>query len=405
MEVKRTLGLLLALSLLLIPGGCWSRDEIEKLSIVKAVGLDLVNIGGRAKWQVSHSIIQPANMGHQAGQQGGGQGQKPEWLVVGLGDTIREAERNNSTRNPRRDYLDHLFIYVVGEKVAREGMHIVIGTWMREPGFRLRPWLLVAEGQAMDILAAEPELERTLASEIAGIIENGLPVVSKGYALPFKDFALQLATPGQDAVAARVELSKPRGGEQPAAGGPEADRKAVRINGMAVFRKDRLAGWMKDRETLGYLYVIGEVREAMIPLKLPWYRRDDVSISMTGSRSKIKARVEGGRVTMFIDIVAEGELAEVVETNEIANPDTIDLVERELAREIRSLAEDSIRQAQQEFRADIFGFGHRLRKVNPGAWKAMEENWYDIYPTVEVVLNVKTTVRGTGMTVNTPGIR
>lgn len=404
MAVKRLLGLLLSLSLLLIPGGCWSRQEIEELAIVTAVGLDIVDIDGRDRWQVSYSIIQPGGMRAEPGQQGGAQGTTPEWMVVGLGKTIRDAGRNNSTRNPRRNYLGHVSIFMVGERVAREGMHTIIDTLLRDPRHRLRPWVLVADGKAMDILAAEPELERIIATEIEGIINNSLPVVSKGYALSFKDFVLHLSTPGRDAVAARVESFTPREEEQPVTGGPE-EKRAVRINGAAVFRRDRLAGWMESRETLGYQYVIGKARGAMIPIKLPQYQTDDISINMTQSQSKITAEVQEGRVIMFIDIEAKGDLTEHMEIYGIAEPETIDLLERELAQEIRRMAEDSIRLNQREFRADVFGFGEQLRKTNPQAWKAIEQDWYDIYPTVEVVINVETTIRSTNMIVNTPEIR
>lgn len=410
--VKRLLGLLLALLMVCSLGGCWSRVEIEELAIVTTVGVDKVQINGREKWRTSFLLIRPASITPGPGQGGGGGGAggwESEWLVSGLGDTFMESILNIDVRSPRLIYLGHASPLILGEAVARAGVHDVMDLVIRQPHVRLRPWILVTEGEALDVLRARPEIEQLLASEIIGIIENSLPHSGKGYAVSLKDFALHLATPGRDAVASRVELLNPReeqaagvegGGEQGGGGAP-----AVRLNGSAVFRQNRLAGWMMDRETMGYLFAMGEAEGAVIPLT--FHPRGDIhfSVLMLRSHSEIKPRIQDGRISFIIDIQARGELSEHLETREFADPENIARLNEILSGEIKERVEDSIRQSQQEFRADILGLGARLHQEEPFVWQQVQANWYDIYPTVEVVVNVEAIITHTGMIANTPVIR
>lgn len=82
-----------------------------------------------------------------------------------------------------------------------------------------------------------------------------------------------------------------------------------------------------------------------------------------------------------------------------------DVVMREVSREIKKSVEDTIRLNQQEYQADIFGFGQRLYQKFPQVWKAIEKDWDDIYPTVEVSVKVSAMIRRTGMIGATPKIK
>ena len=416
--VKRLLGLLMALLMLCPLGGCWSRVEIENLAIVTAVGVDKVQVDGREKWRTSYLIIRPGAMSPGPGQGGGGGGggggaggREAEWLVSGLGETFVESMHNIDARSPRLIYLGHASPLVLGEGVVKAGVHDVVDSVIRQPHVRLRPWVLVAEGEALEVLRARPEIEQLLSNEIIGIIENSLPNSGKGHAVSLKDFALQLASPGRDAVASRVVLFTPQE-EQTAGGGGEGSgeqggggAQAVRLNGSAVFRQNRLAGWMTDRETLGYLFAIGEAEGADIPLPLPPQGDIHFSVLMLRSRSEITPRVQDGRITFLIDIQARGELAEHLETHEFADPETIAKLNEILSGEIKDRVEESIWRSQQELRADIFGLGECLYQEEPFVWRQVQSNWYEIYPTLEVVVNVDAIITHTGMIGNTPAIR
>ncbi len=51
----------------------------------------------------------------------------------------------------------------------------------------------------------------------------------------------------------------------------------------------------------------------------------------------------------------------------------------------------------QELAADIYGFGDMIHKKYPDRWKQLETKWDIIYPTIKLVINVKTQIRKTDL--------
>lgn len=408
---KRLAALLITVLLLLSFTGCWSRREIEKLAMATVLAYDKVTVDGQEKWMVSANIIKPSALAGEGplGGNGGGGGDKPALLVSGLGATIWEAGRNLATRIPRREYLAHANIIVVGEKVAREGVDQIIDDFLRSKDIRLNTWIFVAKGQAFDVLKTEPELEELLSQEMIGLVQNNQPDISKAFTIDVKRFVNQLITPGQDAAASCIEIFERKGetGQGKAQGGSSKDdaQKSLRLVGTSVFRKEKLVGWLDDAETKGFLYAIGKAKQGIISLSLHEHTKKDVAFSMSRTSSKIIPEVNGNEITFIIDIQAEGDLQQHEDTNPIANPETIKVIEQKVAQEIKDMVEKALNKAKNELEADIFGFGDRLHKRYPQIWKQVEKDWRNIYPNVKVTVNAKAKVRRTGMITNTPIIR
>jgi spore germination protein KC len=118
---------------------------------------------------------------------------------------------------------------------------------------------------------------------------------------------------------------------------------------------------------------------------------------MTRTKSEIKPAVENGQVKFSVKIDAEGDLVENKSTADIAEPEILEQVNREVAGEITRLVRRSLDKAQRRLGADIFGFGEKLHKAEPEYWKQVEGKWYDIYPAVDVNIQVKADIRRTGM--------
>jgi spore germination protein KC len=412
MLTKRTIIVITIVLILTVPAGCWSRKEIERLAIITMMGFDKAHVDGQAKWVISAQVIRPGELSGGAGRAGSSGGGKPVWLVSSVGDTIIDAERNFSSRSPRESFIAQSNVLVIGEAVAREGMHELIDYIVRNRDIRLRSWLLVVNGKAIDVLRAEPEIEKTTSNELMGIINNSVPRISKAYTVTVKDFIIQLLSPGRDAVASRVDIFipdevKPYEIEEPDVprGLGSENKPAPRLHGAAVFNKNRLVGWLEDRETLGLLYIVNKAQQGVISVSFSESGRKDVTFVMTGSQSRITPKINGSNIAFSIEIDAEGYLGENNNLVEISKPETLTAIEKKVSSEIKKMTEDVIQKAQQEYGADVFGLGDRLRKTYPRVWKDIEKDWDLIYPTVEVTLNVNAKIRRTGMTGDTPKIK
>ncbi|WP_031515721.1 Ger(x)C family spore germination protein [Desulfofalx alkaliphila] len=386
--------------------GCWSRKEIETLAISSAIGVDKVTVKGQDLWLFSSIIVQPEEINIQNESQAGSG--NPDWLVSAHGETIYDAASNISLRSPREVFRAHANILVLGERVAKEGVEEVIDFFLRDPSSRLRSWVLVTEGQAIDVLKAEPQLNKLLAEEFTGMVSVTQKTVSKSYVISHKDFINHLLTPGRDAAASRVTIFKPPENVPPPGFETYSDEGDVHIEtkltGASVFKKDRLVGWLGERETQGFLFVINEADRGAIPVGIHRQAKD-VSFLLNSSTSKIIPDIQGDNITITVDLVVEGDLAEHDEARYHLTPEMIYDIEQNLAQEIKDMVEGVIYTCQHKYGADIFGFGESLRKKYPRYWKGIEEQWRDIYPQVNIVVNVEADIRRTGMVANAPEIK
>ncbi len=378
----------------LLPG-CWSRREIEDLAIVSAAAFDRVNIQGREKYRFTLQVIRPDQLGGGQQRGGGGGSKSPEWVAASYGDTVYDAGRNFVSRSSRNVVLYHNKVIIIGERTARQGVAELLDFLNRHKDIRLRNWILVSQGEAFAVLQNAPEIEELLSDEISGMMINTVSRVSKSYAVDLREFTAAMVSPGIDAVATGLQIKSipERAGMDPVLEQGEPN-KSVQALSLAVFRRDRLAGWLNEDEGKGYLYITGRSKAGVIPVKV---KKEKISFLMTRAKSEIIPRVDKGKISMHVKIKAEGDLGENSSLQLIATPEAIAKLNREVAREIHRLAMAALKKAQREYQADIFGFGQKVHHAAPDFWHRVEDKWYDIYPNIDVKVEVTVEIRRTGM--------
>lgn len=378
--------------------GCWDRTEVEDLAIVSAVGIDILKIHDKKKWQVSIQVARPQAIGKKDGG-GGGSSVTPVWIESSVGDTIDDALRNFSTRASRRVFLAHSKLIVLGDEAARQGVKQIIDVLQRNREIRLRDWLVVFQGEARDLLNIRPSLESLPSNEIAGLFINSMPEVSKSYVITIKDFANTMISSGADPIAGRIKVYKLAKKELPEdellyKGKPEYER----LQGAAVFRSDKLVGYLEDNETMGLLWVNGYMRRGVMSLSengVP-----DMSIQITNGTSQVKPYLNNGKITVRIKISAEGNISEHRSTHKIAQQ--MPMLEKEFAAKIEEQIRMVLKKAQTDYKADIFGFGEYVHRKYKKEWhEKYEKEWGEKYfPKIKVLIDVKAKIRGTGMIVD-----
>lgn len=122
--------------------GCWSRRELNELSIAFALGLDYAD----GEHVVTVQIINPGEISPaQGGEGGGGEARAPVATFTTRGATLFEAVRRMTKVVPRKVFLSYVRIVVIGEALAKQGIVDVLDFLLREDEFRTDFYLLVAK--------------------------------------------------------------------------------------------------------------------------------------------------------------------------------------------------------------------------------------------------------------------
>lgn len=107
-----------------------------------------------------------------------------------------------------------------------------------------------------------------------------------------------LESPDRDAVATLVKVNP--------TDLPGSDRQNL-MEGLAVFRADKLVGWLNKEETRGYLLIAQKISRGQMSIAV---KKDDKLFSyfLGSSKSKIKSLVTGDKISYCVTIKALGEI-------------------------------------------------------------------------------------------------
>ncbi|MFZ5942768.1 MAG: Ger(x)C family spore germination protein [Bacillota bacterium] len=376
----------------IILSGCWDRQEINQIGF--AVGLGIDKDG--EDYVVTTQLALPSML------EGGGGGEEPPvWVVGGKGRTIFEAIRDVNTRSARRPFWGHLNVIVIGEDVAKDGLIPVIDLLSRGRELRRSNYIVIAEGKARDILQAAPKLESINAIFISQLIENRTgQSVAPGVTL--NDLLITLDSPGREPVLPKISaleqesfMPPKKEKEAPEEGKEEKPKEILELRGSGIFKKDKLLGWMDEETTRGYLWSRGEVQGGILVVKNPLQPKGNISLEIKSNKSSISPAYSNGEITIGIKVESSLNLVENTGSVGVDRREHIKRVSREAAEAIRKEVNKAIEKAQEK-ETDILGLGERVRTSLPHVWEQME--WSEIFPRIDVIVEVHTTVQEAAMT-------
>lgn len=371
------------LLILLITGsifiaGCWNRRELDHLAIVMGSGIDL---GKDGEIVITAQIVKPSAIKEGGGGEGSG-GQAPALVLSSQGKTVFDAVRNFVSTSSRKLFWSHNEIFIFGEEFAKAGVGRVIDWVERDAETRREVGVLVAKGEASEILSIPGDLEKLSALEISQALQAA-GALSKAIRVDLNQFMLQYVSESTAPVAPRIELVK------------EGNQKKFRIVGMAVFKKDKLVGWLNERETRGLLWVLGEVKSGILVIGGPSPPKGKISIEIIKAKSKVKGEFIGGKPLITVDIEENGNIGEVTTPMDIAPPEKIKAIEKSQEELIKGEVVAALQKAQK-LKVDIFGFGEELHRVEPKEWAKIKNRWEEEFSQLEVKIAVKARVRALG---------
>ncbi len=380
-----------ALALALALTGCWSRVEINDLAIVSLMALDRAEDGKVQLWM--HVVI-PATAGYggTTGGQAGGQSSPAYVTLTGKGRTVMEAARFIQTKLSRRIFWGHTQVILFGEQLARDGLRPVIDFLTRHRELRLTNFVLVVRGSVPELLRSNINLEKLPVVHIREIVRSHI-----GTAVTLRDWVQDAAAEGADPMMGVVEVVPPPPGAL------EGQGPTLKVSGTALFREQRMVGFMDERVTRGLLWLRDEVRLGVVTMQVG-ESEGQVSLEWVNSRVKHTPTVRGRKIVIYTRATTEGDIIETQAPLDLSDPTVLEKVEKAMSREI----EERMRKALavlRELNVDAVGFGELIHRDLPQVWQQIRDDWKEKwFREVEVVIDVDAQARRTGLSSRPKGV-
>ncbi|MCY9669707.1 Ger(x)C family spore germination protein [Paenibacillus alginolyticus] len=383
---------LLLSQLILLLTGCWNRRELNELSIAVAMGLD---VSKDNQYTVSVQLVNPGEIASK--KSGGGTG-TPVSTFQSQGHSVFEALRRMTTKLNRKVYLSHLRMVVIGEELARRGIADSIDILSRDHEMRTDFFIVVAKKaraeQVLEILTPQEKIP-------ANKLYSSLEMAEKSWAATGKitlDRVIDdLQSEGKNPVlTGLLMIGSPNEGKTADNLKSSAVPALLQYNGLAVFKSDKLIGWLNENESKGYNYIQGKVKSTVIVNKCPG---GVMEVELIRTKTKVRgALTSEGRPQIDIDLHAEGNVGNVACDIDMLDPSSIQQIEQMTERNIKERIMEAVRTTQTHFKTDVLGFGEAVHRSSPDYWKKSKQNWDSIFTDLTVHATVAVDIRRVGTT-------
>lgn len=395
-SINRKIVLLIVIicSLLLLTG-CWDRQEPEDLAIVLAGGYDY-----NPETDMYKVILQIESPLIAAGGQGGGGGAEapPYWTISGWGYTPIDAVANIRKKVSHQIYYGHLQLLVLSEELVKtRGVVTVMDALARSRQSRPIVMIAVVKGDVEKMLAVNIPIDITNAQ---GLI-NHITVTSRELGTSInqigREFLNKLFTPGIEPIAIGLELINQEEAEKEDEPKPDSP-PFIKHSGLAAFRDDKMVGFLDGRESRGWSWLNDRENEGIINITYPEDEKTYLTLQTLKKGFKVEPYFkEDGTPAIKAQVEIAGNI--ISATGRVSFKEWTPLtqsMENRLAEAIRNDIEMALKKTQS-LKSDIFGFGNAFYRKHYQEWLKFEENWPETFAELPVEIDVRATIKRTGM--------
>lgn len=374
---------LIGMLTLILLTGCWNRIEINDIAIVTAIGLDLTESD---EIHLSLQVAIPSKLGSSGPT--GGSSEKSTFVISETGSTISEAFSNIQGKLSRTIFFSQSRIVIIGEELAKKSVSHVIDFQTRYAEPRINSFIMFTKGKAFNIIKSMPKFESISAEEIKELAKLGVSL--KIYV---RDFLNMLLTDGIEPFAPQLTLKPLEVNRN------NTSEKTLAINGIAIFKQDKLIGWMSEEETRGLLWLRNEMEKGIITTSVPKDKGGgNISMEITRADVKIVPILKNQDLKMDVHIISELTVIENDSQLNLFDTKVIEDIQKDINTQIKNKVQLVIDKGQKEYNSDIFGFGHLVYQRYPKEWNTKyKNNWEEEFAELEVTINSKAFIRRIGL--------
>ncbi|MDU4959414.1 MAG: Ger(x)C family spore germination protein [Sporomusaceae bacterium] len=357
-------------------GGCWNYRGLDTLDIVTGMAVDKdLATGG---YLLTFEIVDTQTAGKETPIQ--------VKYVEARGETLFSAIRNAKKRLINKLYGGNMQAVVISRQVAaEEGIFTILEEILRdgEP----RETLSVAISQektAQAILLTEGLDSKIIAFEIHETIDEDKRTTGSTRDVALYQAYNAIKEPGSALVLPALHRVQNLGAA------------TAEANGVALFRRDKLLGFLSAEQTPYYLLIVNELQGGV--LSFPYSESDSkISLEIKSCDSKTAVRYEAGQLVVSVSIKTTVNLMELKAGADLSKPEEREKLESYTERYLEQRTASLFQSVQAEYGTDIFGLGRLLYKDDPALWRQLQNGWDPLLRQARIEVHARADILNTGV--------
>ena len=357
--------------------GCWNYKEIDSLAIVAGIAID--KDLNTKEYIVTTEIITTQLQGVSS--------VISSELFTSRGDSIFQAMRNMIEKTGLRLYWSGTKVVIINESIATEGIIPVIDWVSRDSDVRPDIWLLISKGNnAAEILKHKVKINEVTSFHLDDTMMSG-KVLSGFKDSRLSTFIDEINSKGNSTAIATVKNEH------------NNDSIAPRLTGSAIFKADKMVGYLDDKETLYVQIIKNKIQEGLVVLKNVAGSDTGVTLEIFQNRTKLTPIYNNGSVSMQIDIYPIVAIDELQGSTDFMNEENLETLQIEAEKEIEFRVQSVINKLQNNYHSDILDFQDTFNKEMPKVSENFRKTGKDIFTEIKTDVKVHIQIKGSGKTI------
>ncbi|MEM1483264.1 Ger(x)C family spore germination protein [Oscillospiraceae bacterium PP1C4] len=361
--IKKAVCILLICLLNLSLSGCWSYRGLNELTIVAGIGIDKDKATG-----LYHLTVEAVDLTTVKTS-----GIKYK-MIESEGVTIFDAVRNAKKRLINKLYFGNAQVIVISNQIVSEdGIESVIDWFLRDLETRETLSVIISQEVSAKEIIIQDGIDSPIVSyQIKKIIDEDNRVTGATRSVELYKIYDNLKQPGISLVLPAFHNVM------------NNEKISPEVNGIAVFKQDKLLGYLDANETRHYLFAINQAHGGVLVFDNPGKGDGKITLEIAHNKTKISHSYDGGKVKIKIKVNTETFLDESTGHMDISDEQSIEQIKLAAEKLVAQNVSDIIKKVQAEFNSDIFGFGNRIYKTDLALWNQIGKDWDSLFQTMEV---------------------
>ncbi|MCX7614582.1 MAG: Ger(x)C family spore germination protein [Clostridiales bacterium] len=382
MKLKKRAFIIIILTTMLciFLSGCWNNRRIDSLAFAISMGFDKTDKGILLTVEVlnPHAIASQKTINEPT-----------VVLYTEEGQSTNELVRKIITQSSRKVNVTHLQTVVFGEEFAKEGISDVLDYLTREHQVRTDLYFVVArENTAYRILNNLTKLDTNPSVKLSASLKASDETWAGTRTVKVIDLVNSIISDGAEPAITGVIMTGHSKVDDNLDDLKEVKADPLKIIDLAVFKKDKLVGWLNESECKGYNYVTNHVPSSMTYVEDRDY--GIIGLEVIGTKTKVEASLENGKPIITVNMKIRVNIESATDKIDLSKGDNIHYVENLAEAKLTKNVGLSIMKAKR-LQSDIFGFGDVVHRTYPKEWEKFKDDWDKEFAKMPVV--IKGTVR------------
>lgn len=363
--------LLLLIPLLLLLSGCYNYRELNDLTIVSAISINKID----DKYDVTAQVVNPKK------EQDTSSSNEPDFITYNSeGKSIQEAFRLIVKESPKKMYGAQMQILIIDENIAKENLKDILDFLARDPEIRKEFYILI--GKSKDILEILTPLDNISSQNIMDSLKANNKYMGYSNLITFNDLISNFQNDNIEIALPSIEIigNENKGDEEENLESTKSEASVV-LSNIGVFKDNKLVGYLTEKESLAYNFVMNNITNALITTNYP---NDKYIVNeIIESSTKTEAKPKDNKIN--IKIKGKAAISEVNYDIDLTKEKNVKKLEKDLNKKIEKFIKKSIKDINNKYNSDIYGFEDLYYKSDYEYFKKIKDKWdSEIFKNIKI---------------------